>query len=215
MAREQPFREAEQAPLPPRPFSDWTPTRGPLRFFPALRCSDPPPPGGGRTLTRPPAQNPAELGRNAEKPGVTLNCGGKRSATTRSPAVAGKLSFDVSYKEQDQSPHSKTDASRRFNSCPCDPTKEQDWSPLSRRRLVAVNLKKAVETTKNTKDTKREGVAAISWFTQQVSFFGAPKTHSQPLFSCVSWFISTAVSRVKRRRAPEGSEPRFHPQPVG
>ena len=33
----------------------------------------------------------------------------------------------------------------------------------------------AVETTKNTKDTKREGVTGISWFTRQVRFFGGPK----------------------------------------
>ena len=100
----------------------WTSARNPLRFIPSLRCSDPPPPGRGRTLTRPPAQNTAEMGRNAEQPGVTLNCGGKRSATTRSPAFVGKTSFDDSYKEPDGSPHSK--ARWRAGDCSTVPVRQ-------------------------------------------------------------------------------------------
>ena len=76
--------------------------------------------------------------------------------------------------------------------------------PPDRARQVAptpAESKKAVETTKNTKDTKREGVAAISWFTQQVRYFRDPKTYSQPWISCVSWFISTAVFRLNRASA--------------
>ena len=65
----------------------------------------------------------------------------------------------------------------------------------------AFNLERAVETTKDTNDTKRELVTASSGFTRQVRFFGVGKTHSQPLVSCVScssWFISTAVIRFNQ-----------------
>ena len=44
------------------------------------------------------------MGSNAEKPGITWNCGGKRSATTLSPAFVGKTSFADSYKEQGRGP---------------------------------------------------------------------------------------------------------------
>ena len=67
-------------------------------------------------------------------------------------------------------------------------------------QLAQWNPKSAVGTTKHTKATKWEGVAASSRFIQQVSVFGAEKTQLPPLFSCLSclsWFISTAVFSLK------------------
>ena len=70
------FNEGKPAPLPPHPVSGRTSTRDPLRFFPSLRCSAPPLPLRGRTSARQPTQNTAEMGRNAEKPGVAMDFGG-------------------------------------------------------------------------------------------------------------------------------------------
>ena len=81
------------------------------------------------------------------------------------------------------------------------PSRSVPLAPSSAKRSLvtawyagSISLEKAVETTKDTKDTKRKRVPARSRFTRQVRYFDAGKTHSQPLFSCVSclsWFIST------------------------
>ena len=48
------------------------------------------PPLRGRTPARQSTQNTAEMGRNAERPGVTLDCGGRRSAPPGSPPSSAK-----------------------------------------------------------------------------------------------------------------------------
>ena len=50
-----------------------------------------PPPLRGRTPAQQPTQNTAEMGSNAEKPGVTLDCDGKRSTTPLSPAARSHI----------------------------------------------------------------------------------------------------------------------------
>ena len=65
--------------------------------------------------------------------------------------------------------------------------------------ITTITLETAVETTKDTKDTKREGVAPSCCFTWIVRILGSAKTRVQPLFSwvsCISWFISTAAFRI-------------------
>ena len=92
------FCEGKQARHRPRPFSDCTSTHDPLGLFPSLRCVDPPPPLRGRTAVRQPAQHTAERGRNAEQPGVALDCGGKRSRRPVRPPPPAKYRSPIRMK---------------------------------------------------------------------------------------------------------------------
>lgn len=81
---------------------------------------------------------------------------------------------------------------KTWPACPC-----RCWNDGTAQR-ECFTLEKAVGTTKDTKDTKRQPVTVRSGCARQVRFFDLGKTRSQPLFSCVScisWFISTAVFR--------------------
>ena len=97
---EKTFSEDEQVPFRPRPFLGRTSTRDPLRFFPSLRCSAPPPPRCGRTSARQPGQNTAEMGRNAEQPRVALGGGGERSAPPFRPPSPTRYRLTIRIKSR-------------------------------------------------------------------------------------------------------------------
>ena len=90
-APERTCSEVKHAPLRPRPFSNWTSPRNPLRFFSSLRCSDQPPPLRGRTSARQPTQNTAEMERNAEKPRGASDRSGTRARRPVCPPAPEKF----------------------------------------------------------------------------------------------------------------------------